>query len=369
MISYKKIFSKRGKAKIICKGFIYNFDYKSKTRDVYRCSDRACRGRIYIDEKNNIIKEIDHSHFSEENKIKKLEFQNTIKKFSENTNENFDTCLRNALLKFDFEDIRRFGSIKNIRDQFSLNRRNKQFGVLNNNEDEILESLKYTYDKSRFLQFDEGVGESRLVILFTNNNLTILSKSKILLMDATFKSAPKKFSQLFVIHALHFNKRIPLVYCLCGSKSANMYSKIFSVICERSNIQPESIICDFEVGLSKAISQKFPTANIYGCYFHFSQIMWRRVIKDGNVCFYKENYNFRKIFHYLLFLAYVPIEKVKCEFYKLKELFSNQERISGLFTFFEKNFIINEDKIANKTVNFWNINSRIKKIYQLVRIV
>ncbi|KAG0439341.1 hypothetical protein DMUE_2496 [Dictyocoela muelleri] len=103
-------------------------------------------------------------------------------------------------------------------------------------------------------------------------------------MDATFKSAPK-ISQLFVIHALHFKKRIPLVYCLCGSKSEIMYLKIFSVICEKGNIQPESIISDFEVGLSKDISQKFPTANIYGCYFHFSQIMWRRVSKAGNVCF------------------------------------------------------------------------------------
>ncbi|KAG0433138.1 hypothetical protein DMUE_5438 [Dictyocoela muelleri] len=149
--------------------------------------------------------------------------------------------------------------------------------------------------------------------------------SKIWLMDATFKSAPKNFSQLFVIHANQIKKRIPLVYCLCGSKSTETYSKIFQIFNRNRKIEQKYIIYDFEVGLSKAIHENYPSAKIQGCYFHFSQIIWRRVVKQGNSLIYKQDYEYRKIINYLLLLAYVPANMINLESYKLKKTFLIQK--------------------------------------------
>ena len=46
---------------------------------------------------------------------------------------------------------------------------------------------------------------------------------------------------------------------------------------------------DFELPLVKSLELQFPSACIDGCYFHFTQCLWRKVQSLGLVEEYKED--------------------------------------------------------------------------------
>ncbi|KRX69533.1 Small ubiquitin-related modifier [Trichinella sp. T6] len=43
------------------------------------------------------------------------------------------------------------------------------------------------------------------------------------------------------------------------------------------NLNPQTIICDFEAGLTSLIQGYFPNTRVHGCYFHFSKAVHRKV--------------------------------------------------------------------------------------------
>lgn len=67
-----------------------------------------------------------------------------------------------------------------------------------------------------------------------------------------------------------------------------------------------SILVDFERASKKAIEEAFPNAKIYGCYFHFSQCLFRKLQKLGLKTLYENNLVFRKKIKFLKALAFIP---------------------------------------------------------------
>ena len=44
---------------------------------------------------------------------------------------------------------------------------------------------------------------------------------------------------------------------------------------------PEFFLSDFQIGFMNAAQSVFPKASIFGCLFHFGQMVWRRMQKAG----------------------------------------------------------------------------------------
>ena len=57
---------------------------------------------------------------------------------------------------------------------------------------------------------------------------------------------------------------------------------------------PDEIMTDFELALVQSLELEFPGARIHGCYFHFSQCLWRKVQRLGLVEEYKEDTAIRR---------------------------------------------------------------------------
>ena len=53
---------------------------------------------------------------------------------------------------------------------------------------------------------------------------------------------------------------IPLVYGLLIGKSTHDYNLFFQKILEQDDVQPESIMTDFETGTIKSVREKLPNA-------------------------------------------------------------------------------------------------------------
>ncbi|KRX33130.1 hypothetical protein T05_6948, partial [Trichinella murrelli] len=116
---------------------------------------------------------------------------------------------------------------------------------------------------------------SRHILVFATGYNIRLAAMRSWGMDGTFKIVPHWYEQLFTIHAFVAGKLVPAV-CLCTDKDIVTYGFKSQALISRAaalevDLNPETIICDFETALIPAIRGYFPNTRVQGCYFHFCQ--------------------------------------------------------------------------------------------------
>ena len=103
--------------------------------------------------------------------------------------------------------------------------------------------------------------------------------------DGTYKCRPLLFAQLYIIFGFS-NKMIPCVYCLTTKQDEHIYSKILQHLLHLAGqknitLNPKRLTCDFEQASINAFSKTFPQLHVAGCFFHFSQSLWRKIQELG----------------------------------------------------------------------------------------
>ena len=130
---------------------------------------------------------------------------------------------------------------------------------------------------------------------------------------------------------------LPLVYALLPSKETVLYSYVLETVLSAAselriqNFMPLRIMGDFEFAIINACRQIFPEALYSGCFFHFTQNIYRKVQEKGLQTEYAdiENREIKKYSHMLMALAFVPIVDVQEVFLELEELIpENLEPVS-----------------------------------------
>ena len=144
---------------------------------------------------------------------------------------------------------------------------------------DIPEEFKSTTHGEQFLLFDNGNGSSsRMLIFSTSTNLDLLSRSKLWLADGTFKTVPQIFYQLYTIHAFSNGREFPCVYALLSDKKEVTYNSFFLQLKTlKIDLNPSHISVDFEQAAINAFRANFPVTTIDGCFFHFSQNIYRKI--------------------------------------------------------------------------------------------
>lgn len=69
---------------------------------------------------------------------------------------------------------------------------------------QIPESHTITAKGEKFLLYDSGPDNTRILLFATQKNIDILSQCEDIYMDGTFGIAPKLFEQLYTIHGIFF---------------------------------------------------------------------------------------------------------------------------------------------------------------------
>ncbi|KAG0439239.1 hypothetical protein DMUE_2571 [Dictyocoela muelleri] len=80
-----------------------------------------------------------------------------------------------------------------------------------------------------------------------------------------------------------------------NNKSGTSYNNVFAKFKELTNLNPEYIVSDFELGLVNSVRRQFLIVSYNGCYFHYSQSIWRRIQQMELSKLYKNNAELRKI--------------------------------------------------------------------------
>ena len=103
-------------------------------------------------------------------------------------------------------------------------------------------------DGENFLLYDsEEQVENRILIFGTGMMLDLLSRYHHWFVNGTFRSS-QTYYQLFTVHILVKNTIIPCLYGFLPNKAKQTYERFWAgVYSFIQNLQPESILADFEL--------------------------------------------------------------------------------------------------------------------------
>lgn len=231
-----------------------------------------------------------------------------------------------------------------------------------------------------FLLAEYNDNTTRILIFCTKDMKEILNTIQHVFMDGTFKSCPQHFSELYVILGdinsdSHHTNVVPLIYALLTKRDKTSYTKLFEVIKTAiPNFSPTKFTLDFEKASMAAIKEVFPEAEIKGCYFHFSQCIW----KKGKQLGLTKCTDTRKIVSLTSVLPLLPKEHISDAWSYVKEdtttLEEAKEEINKFIDYMMRQWLTTEEWIGvwcvnqelhrtNNVVESWNarLNKIIKK--------
>ena len=158
---------------------------------------------------------------------------------------------------------------------------------------------------------------SGVVAYATRQMLEKLSQTSIIIADGTFKACPEPFEQIYVIFGVFDERKIPLVFAFLEGKTTHHYRRLFEIIKQKIgenfnilNWSPEKIISDFETGLTLAVQTEFPNAVHWGCYFHFTQAIFRRVQNSGLQMAYRRDEQLKMFFRKFMSVGFLPMDEI-----------------------------------------------------------
>lgn len=220
--------------------------------------------------------------------------------------------------------------------------------------------IKNTAQQEVFLQFDSGQNDlNRVVVFGTEDSFIHVAKSSVVLSDGTFKYAPPGFLQLYTFMIYLKGSYIPLIFVLMKRKNMESYRILCEfLVTKMPTFNPSHFILDFEYTARIVFSHYFKQTTFSGCLFHFSQIIWRKLQKEGMAKAYRTNAKNNLNVRLLLSLAFVPCDKVNGYYDELIKVLKIDKDFdySNILTFFEANYMKKME--CNDFISFWNVSMR-----------
>ncbi|RWS21740.1 uncharacterized protein B4U80_09561 [Leptotrombidium deliense] len=163
--------------------------------------------------------------------------------------------------------------------------------------------------------------------------------------DGTFKTAPPLFAQVYTIHGIKYSNVIPAVYALLPDQTTDTYTRVLNAIkFSRPNVQPTTIMTDFEIAQINAYKNAFPNIETKGCFFHLRQSIYRHIKSDRDILSLYEDENTLDNALYLRqipALAFVPPDVIQgfsmlldTDFFK-----NNMDTVLPLLDYFEDTYL------------------------------
>jgi hypothetical protein len=150
-------------------------------------------------------------------------------------------------------------------------------------------------------------------VLFSTPGLlqTLQGMGNELAYDGTFHSTPKMFHQLFTLFVGKGTYFFPAICVLMSGMSRPLYDLVFQKIAELvPNLSASSVIADFEKASRGAFRSQWPGIPDFGCWFHYSQNIEKRLRKESLMELYDENVKFKKWVRCLKTLPLLPHQQI-----------------------------------------------------------
>ncbi len=163
-------------------------------------------------------------------------------------------------------------------------------------------------------------------------------------VDGTFGTAPRQFTQLFVIRAAVDDVYATCVYAFLPNKLQSSYEEVFTAVlnscCDEYGLTPDptSVSCDFELGIHNAIKTMLGShVSIQGCFYHLTQSTWRKIQSEGLSVLYQNDDSVKQFCGMLDGLAFLPTDRVSEGMRYLRTI--TPEGLEDLVEYFDCNYV------------------------------
>lgn len=358
----KIIVSNKGRQKIAFEGYFYNYKEITMGKIIWRCNKRGCTSLLKTNVAYLLLEITEHNHLQDDLKFNRVLFAAAAKKRALDTSETARDIVYNISKEINYSA---YIKPREIRDLVNKTRKINDFTI--DKHYDIPFELQNTSRGRKFLQFDSGMfDENRIVIFSTEENIDHFHHSKTIVIDGTFKSSPSNFEQLFTVQCVIRGKFLPLIYCFMTKKNEISYKKFFDWMSENymvknDKINDKSILLDFELASYNQAKLYFKDHQLYGCLFHFGQIIWRRVQLLKFSKDFIADYNIKFNVKMILALSFVPIGDVLIMAARLKKYLVTEDSkyVLILFKWFQQEYL--SENNGNKSIKFWNAHERTLK--------
>ncbi|CAF1175010.1 unnamed protein product, partial [Rotaria sordida] len=230
---------------------------------------------------------------------------------------------------------------------------------------DIPDFYQQTLNGTQFICTDKIIKKKRMILFATDKQLEVLFSSEWIFLDGTFDKCPKQFQQIYTIHGLKFQQNFPCVICLLSGKTADIYRQLFLELNDHATrlkmkFEPKHVMSDFEMSLIKVIKGKLPNAIHHGCFFHFTQSLYKHINSLGLSTAYLENEDLRLACRSAMALALLPQDHIE----EALELLKNEspEELIDFFKYFHNQWL----KRIPKNTGMYQISSFVQTIFAKV---
>ena len=297
--------------------------------EIWRCEVRTCRKRVHTRNNRIVHENGEHNHAVVHGKAEVEETRALMRNNAATLEQPTRVVVNRALLNIPVE----LSNLIPGRDSLARGvRRHRQIARALAND---LAPVGSTTDGSDFLRVDED----DLKIFASDVDLEFLSDCEHWFADGTFRVTPAGYAQVYTVHGFSHDRTFPCVYALLSGKTEEIYTDLFQRLLQlRNDLNPVSIMTDFELAAINAFKSTFPDVTVSGCMFHLGQCMWRRLQDLGMVARYNTEPEFALKVKIILALAFLPLDDVVIHFETLIADPAYRD-LDPLILYFEDNFI------------------------------
>lgn len=204
-----------------------------------------------------------------------------------------------------------------------------------------------------------------ITVFGTDEDLELLGNCTEIYVDGTFRTAPFPYNQFFTIHGEINGRVLCCASALISDKTIATYRQVFQVLKRKireitgHRWRPRRAISDFEQAIITAFETEFPDARLWGCYFHFSQSLWRRIQELGLSAAYRNDRHLKLNLRKVMALGFIPLALVRLNFERLRNsrrthrLFNRYPGLQEFYNYFRNNYIN-----GNFLPRMWNVYDR-----------
>jgi hypothetical protein len=222
------------------------------------------------------------------------------------------------------------------------------------------EFIPPNFFRGEIAYFDEDQNyQGRHLLFMSNEQIDLLANAKRWYVDGTFHIVNTKlFHQLFTIHAFLRKddniKQVPLAFILMSSRKTKDYELVFRKVLETlPYTRVKEIVSDFEKALWKCVRnlnsdkilKTFKNVKHFGCAFHFTQAIYRKMQDIGLVVSYKKVHEVSEFCRRLMSIHLIYYKDISFTFQILKSKISMipkyENKLTLLADYFEENWLKN----------------------------
>ena len=146
---------------------------------------------------------------------------------------------------------------------------------------------------------------------FSDKIYDILGDIYDIQFDGSFYVVPRLFYQLFTIFLSTERHSIPVIHCLMTHKDEELYTALVLKIKELlPQLQPNNTMSDWERASRKAFKHVYPETRIYGCWFYYTQAIWKHIQKFGLAQSYRNTPELAIFVRQIMAIPFLPADLI-----------------------------------------------------------